>query len=73
MDKPEPDSRMADYRISTVWSDEDQAFVATCIEFSGLSGLSEKAEDAIAELQIALNLAIETYRGEGWELPAPGR
>ncbi|MDP9311611.1 MAG: type II toxin-antitoxin system HicB family antitoxin [Chloroflexota bacterium] len=62
---------MNKYSFSVMWSDEDEEFVALCTEFPGLSGLGETPEEAIAELQVALKLAIETYEAEGWALPEP--
>jgi predicted RNase H-like HicB family nuclease len=59
------------YSFRVLWSDEDLAFVATCPEFEGVSGLGDSAEQALAEVQGALQLMIETYEQEGWELPAP--
>lgn len=65
--------RMADRRYSfrVLWSEEDQDYVALCPEFQGLSGLAETPEQAIAELQTALDLAIETYADDGTPLPEP--
>jgi len=59
------------YSFRVLWSNEDQAFVATCPEFDGVSGLGESAEQALTEAQIALRLMIETYEQEHWEIPAP--
>ncbi len=56
------------YRIA--WSSEDTAFVATCIEMEGLSGLGELPEQALAELKVAVELALEEYAAEGQPYPA---
>ncbi|MBX9928486.1 MAG: toxin-antitoxin system HicB family antitoxin [Gemmatimonadaceae bacterium] len=58
------------YSFRVVWSDEDQAFVATCPEFDGVSGLAESPGDALVEAQAALRLMVETYQVEGWPLPS---
>ena len=58
------------YSFRVVWSDEDQAFVATCPEFNGVSGLAESPAAALEEAQTALRLMIKTYEAEAWELPA---
>jgi predicted RNase H-like HicB family nuclease len=59
------------YSFRVVWSDEDEAFVATCPEFEGISGIGESADVALAEAQVALQLMIETYEQENWPLPPP--
>lgn len=62
---------MRNYSFSVQWSEEDEAYIALCVEFPGLSGIGDSAQQAIVELQVALAAAIETYQAEGWELPEP--
>jgi len=62
---------MQKYSFNITWSDLDQNYVALCPEFPDLSGLGATPEQAVAELQVALELAIETYQEEGWPLPEP--
>ena len=62
---------MNKYSFNVAWSDEDESYIALCPEFPGLSGIGDTVEEAIAELQIALDGAIETYQAEGWSLPEP--
>src|SRR6266496_6493443 len=64
---------MYKYSFHTTWSEEDAAYIALCPEFPGVSAFGETPEEAIAEVQIALKLAIETYQAEGWVLPEPHR
>lgn len=59
------------YTIQIFWSLEDEAFVAVCQEFPGLSAFGETREEALKEAQIALDLMIETYREKGIRLPEP--
>ena len=59
------------YSFRVFWSEEDDAFIASCPEFPGISGIGDTAEEAVAEAKQALELAIETYRDEGWPLPDP--
>ena len=59
------------YTIQIFWSAEDEAFVAICQEFSGLSAFGETREEALQEAQIALDLMIETYHSKGIRLPEP--
>jgi predicted RNase H-like HicB family nuclease len=59
------------YTIQIFWSAEDEAFVAVCQEFPGLSAFGETREEALKEAQTALDLMIETYREKGISLPEP--
>lgn len=59
------------YTIQIFWSAEDEAFVAVCQEFPGLSAFGETREEALNEAQIALDLMIETYRSKNIPLPEP--
>lgn len=61
------------YSCNVIWSSEDNAYIATCPEFSGVSAFGDTAEVAVAELQNVLEATIETYRQEGWTLPEPRR
>ena len=64
---------MADraYGFRIVWSDEDEAYVASCPEFPGVVAHGDTPDEAVAEAQTALDLAIEAYKAEGWPLPDP--
>jgi predicted RNase H-like HicB family nuclease len=59
------------YSCNVFWSANDNANIAVCPEFPGLSAFGATREEALAELEVALELAIETYQAEGWELPKP--
>lgn len=59
------------YTIQIFWSVEDEAFVAVCQEFPGLSAFGETREEALKEAQIVLDLMIETYHEKGLQLPEP--
>ncbi len=61
------------YTIQIFWSVEDEAFVAVCQEFPGLSAFGETREEALYEAQIALDLMIQTYQSKGISLPEPQR
>lgn len=55
-----------------VFADElDGGYVAVCPEFPGISAFGDSREEALEEARVALELAIETYRDEGWPLPEP--
>lgn len=57
------------YRVA--WSSEDRAYVATCAELDGLSGLDDTAQKALAELRVAVELALEEFADSGTEIPKP--
>lgn len=59
------------YSCNVIWSPEDDAYVATCPEFPGVSAFGDTVEVAAAELQNVLEATIETYQQEGWPLPEP--
>lgn len=65
------DSNMQKYSFRLHWSEEDECHIATCPAFPGLSAWGESREEAIREAGIALELAIEQYIEDGWDLPAP--
>jgi predicted HicB family RNase H-like nuclease len=60
---------MLNYSYHAAWSDEDSGYVATSSEFPGLSGLGDTAEDAIGQLRVAIELALEAYRAAGEAAP----
>jgi len=59
------------YSANVFWSEEDDCFIATCSEFPLLSAHGETKEEALSEFQTVLELAIESYKENGIELPAP--
>ncbi len=62
---------MDNYSFNVFWSDGDEAYIAICPEFPRLSAFGDTPEVALAEMQIVLEMAIETYHEEGWPLPKP--
>lgn len=62
---------MHNYSFNIAWSPEDEAFIATCPEFPGLSAFGDTQEEALDEAEIALSLFIAEYDDRGRELPAP--
>lgn len=62
---------MNHYGFSVLWSEADRAYIATCPDFPGLSAFGPTPDQAVAEMETALSLAIDTYREEGWTLPTP--
>lgn len=62
---------MQNYSFSVAWSSEDGEYVATSAEFPGLSGLAPTAEEAIAELKAAIEVAIVAAIEDGEPVPEP--
>jgi predicted RNase H-like HicB family nuclease len=62
---------MEKYSFSVLWSDEDDAYVATVPEFPGLSAFGGTPEEAIKEARTALEGFIEVYEEDGCVLPKP--
>jgi len=60
---------MRKYSVQLSWSDDDGVWVATSPEFDGVTAFGESRDEALGELKVALDLAEETYRDEGWALP----
>ena len=61
---------MDNYSCHAAWSDADSAYVATSSEFPGLSGFGETVEEAIGQLRVAIELALEVYQEEGVSVPS---
>ena len=45
--------------------------IVTCLELEGLSGLGDTAQEALAELRVAVELAIDEFTEAGTEIPMP--
>lgn len=62
---------MYNYSCRVLWSDEDECFIATCPEFPHLSAFGDTRQEALNELNVVLEAAIDVYGEEGWKLPEP--
>jgi antitoxin HicB len=59
---------------TTVFFDPESAgYVAVCDEIPGVSAFGATRADALREFETVLDMAVDTYRTEGWPLPAPKR
>lgn len=61
------------YTIRTSWSDEDEAFIATCPEFPGLSAFGDTRAKATKEAEIVLEEFIKITLEDGETLPTPSK
>jgi predicted RNase H-like HicB family nuclease len=59
------------YPIHIAWSEEDEAYLATCPAFPGLSAFGATEEEAVTEAKVALKAMIEVCRKKKIPLPEP--
>ena len=64
---------MIPYPIVIFSSDEDEAYIADVPDLRSCSAHGETPEEALREIQIALELRLEAARELGIPLPEPGR
>jgi len=57
------------YRIE--WSEEDQVFIARCLEFSGLAAHGDSTEAALNEIKIVVNESIKWLKEDNKPIPEP--
>jgi antitoxin HicB len=61
------------FSIRIIWSDDDGGYIATSPEFEDLSAFGATPQEAAAQLESVVRVAIATYRDSGWPLPEPKR
>ena len=59
------------YSINIFWSEEDGCYVATTPDFPYLSAFGDSQEEAVADAQQAIQMAIESLERDGIPLPEP--
>lgn len=59
------------YSYSVVWSEEDECYVATCAEFSLLSGLADSRVEALEEILFVVKESVAWMREDGEPIPEP--
>ena len=62
---------MDKYSVCVKWSDEDEGFIATVPELEGLSAFGKTQGEALAELEMAADAYLESWRASGRPLPPP--
>lgn len=58
------------HSMRVFWSVEDEAFIAVCPELGELSAFGPTADEAVRELQVAIELAIQVLEEDGESIPA---
>jgi predicted RNase H-like HicB family nuclease len=61
----------SDYHINIFYSDRDGCYVADLPDFEYCSAFGDTPAEALAELEIAKDLWIETARDAGIPIPEP--
>jgi predicted RNase H-like HicB family nuclease len=59
------------YEIILYWSNEDSCFIAEVPELRGCMAHGNRQEDALKEIQSAIDLWIETALEDGIQIPEP--
>ena len=59
------------YEIIIFWSDEDSSFIADVPELPGCSAWGNTYGEALQEIEIAMNLWVETAKEFGKPIPIP--
>lgn len=59
------------YSINIIWSEEDECFVATIPEFPNLSAFGETVEEALADANVVIGMALESLVRDNIDPPVP--
>ena len=62
---------MPKYAIEIFYSAEDEGYIAVAPELPGCSAFGETAEAALAEIQVAMDLWLETAHNDKRSIPQP--
>jgi predicted RNase H-like HicB family nuclease len=62
---------MSHYAIIVFWSEEDGAWVADIPDLKSCSALGDTPEEAVAEVQIAMEAWLASARQAGHPIPPP--
>ena len=62
---------MLQYSVLIQYDDRDNIYVARIPELSGCMAHGDTPEDAIKEIQVALELWLEVAEEDGLEIPEP--
>lgn len=59
------------YPVNVFWSDEDEGYIAVATDLPGCSAYGASPQEAIAEVQSAIEAWLEAARAAGNDVPAP--
>ena len=60
-----------DYTYRIFWSEEDEAYIAEVEELEGCSAFGDTPEQALKEVQTAMQLWLEVAKEKGDPIPQP--
>ncbi len=72
----QPDSKgmtMENYSLQLIWSDEKQGYIATVPEIPHLKSISETAEQAVNEINLAISVYLLEKKADRKPVPLPRR
>lgn len=61
------------YPILIFWSDEDESYISVAPDLDGCSAFGDTPEEALRELQTAMQLWLDVAREYNDPIPAPSR
>lgn len=61
------------YTIQTFWEDDDGGYIATVPDLPGCSAFGETVQEAVAEVEDAIEAWIEAAKAAGNPIPQPSR
>ena len=64
-------SETTNYPILIFWSDEDEGFIAVVPDLKGCTAFGHTLEEALAEVQVAMEGWLVTARKHGIPIPVP--
>jgi predicted RNase H-like HicB family nuclease len=64
-------TQLQHYSRHVYFDADEREYVALCSEFPHISAFGETPVEALSELDVALEGALEVHREEGWPIPEP--
>ena len=64
---------MSRYPVSIFYSEEDGGYIAIAPDLKGCSAFGETPQEALREMEIAMELWLETARQDNVPIPEPTR
>ena len=61
------------YSVLIFWSDEDESYISVAPDLEGCSAFGDTPEEALREIQTAMQLWLDVAREYDDPIPAPGR
>lgn len=66
-------SKQSKYLVEIYWSETDQCYIASAPDLKGCIAHGYSREEALAEIQTAIELWLETALEDGEEIPNPSK